>query len=83
MKIKNDQAMAAVSTPVPISKAELHYTTDTGEWQKRQWQILPATVTAGKVMAPLPAKRRVTFFLGVTDERGLRVSTEHEELGEM
>ena len=80
MKIKNIQALAAVSSPVAISKAELHYTNDTGEWQKRHWEILPATVTGGKVVAPLPAKRPVTFFLGVTDERGLRVSTEHEEL---
>ena len=66
--------------PVPIKEAALRYTTDTGEWQKRNWQSAQAEVQHGLVSARLPAQRPLVWYLSVTDERGLRVSTEHEEL---
>jgi hypothetical protein len=65
---------------VPLKEAVLNYTTDSGEWQKRRWQSSPAELKDDTVVARLPGQRPLVWFLAVTDERGLRVSTEHEEL---
>ena len=82
-KIVGDDVRVKVVAPVPIKSAALHYTTDTGEWQKRRWETVPAEVQRDAVSARLPALRPLVWFLSVTDERGLRVSTEHEELPEI
>jgi dienelactone hydrolase len=79
MKLNGDCVTAKVVAPVPIKEAALRYTTDTGEWQKRHWESAPAQVAHGIVSVRLPAQRPLVWFLSVTDERGLRVSTEHEE----
>jgi hypothetical protein len=78
--IEGDNVSAKVIMRVPIKTAALHYTTDAGEWQKRQWDTVPAEVKRATISARLPAQRPLAWFLSVTDERGLRVSTEHEEL---
>ncbi len=80
MKIDRDSISAKVVAPVPIKEATLRYTTDTGEWQKRHWETAPAEMGNGAVSARLPAQRPLVWYLAVTDARGLRVSTEHEEL---
>jgi dienelactone hydrolase len=74
------QVTGEVTSPAPIAKAELHFTTDSGEWQMRSWQSQPAEIDGGKVRALLPADSQITYFLTVTDERGAVVSTEHESL---
>ena len=79
-KINGDRVSATVVSPRPIKQAALHYTTDTGEWQKRRWQTLPAELNGRTISARLPGQRPVVWYLSVTDERGLRVSTEHEEM---
>ena len=79
-KIDGDRVSARFVAPVPIKSAALNYTTDTGEWQKRHCMTAPAEVRRGSISARLPAQRPLVWFLSVTDERGLRVSTEHEEL---
>jgi hypothetical protein len=58
----------------------IHYTTDAGEWQKREWKTAGAELSAGKISARLPAERPLVCYLSVTDERGIRVSTAHVEL---
>ena len=78
MKTQGDSVSTKVISPVPIKQAALHYTTDTGEWQKRQWQTVPAEVKANTITARLPGQRPLVYYLSATDERGLRVSTEHE-----
>jgi hypothetical protein len=65
---------------VALKKAELHYTIDTGEWQKREWKSAAADLNAGQISARLPAERPLVCYLSVTDERGVRVSTAHVEL---
>lgn len=80
MKLAGDNASAAVTAPVAIAKAEFHYTTDSGAWQKRNWQTVPAELKDGVVTAKLPAERPVVYFLSVTDSRGVAISTHHEEL---
>ncbi len=73
---------ARVKAVVPIREAALIYTTDSGDWKKRQWRSLPARIEEnGPVIhAELPADQAVAWFLNVIDERGATVSTEHEEI---
>lgn len=70
----------AFQSEVPVAKAELNYTTDSGKWQDRNWQTVEATldVEAGKASATLPEGVTV-YYLNLTDERDLAVSSEHEE----
>ena len=39
---------ATYSNSVPIVKAELNFTKDTGRWQDRKWESIPANQTSGK-----------------------------------
>jgi PhoPQ-activated pathogenicity-related protein len=71
---------AAFKAAVPIKEAQLHYTTDTGVWAKRNWTSVPARVDGHTVTAELPADKGVVYFLTIKDERGAVVSTEHGEL---
>ena len=80
MQIKGDRVSAKVITPVPIKEAALRYTTDIGEWQKRRWETVSAEVAHGTISARLPEQRPLVWFLSLTDDRGLRISTEHDEL---
>ena len=82
LKLRDGIATASVETPVPVKKAELHYTTDGGPWQKRRWETAPATLKGKIIQAQLPRQRPLVCYLSVTDDRGLRASTEHEELKE-
>jgi cephalosporin-C deacetylase-like acetyl esterase len=74
-------AWATYSGASPILSAELNYTTDSGEWQKRNWQTVPATLDAAhtRVSAELPAGVTAYYF-NLTDMRGLILSTEHVTL---
>jgi dienelactone hydrolase len=80
MQIRRGQARAWVTAPKPVVKANLHYTTDTGPWQKRRWQTVPAKLQGDWVVAGLPSARPLVCFLSVTDSRGLTVTTPHHEL---
>jgi len=68
---------AYVESALPIQKAELHFTTDTGKWQDRKWQTIPAEWDAktGKTSALLPELASVYYF-NLQDQRGLVVSSE-------
>jgi dienelactone hydrolase len=82
MRIRDGKALATVRSKTRISSAELCYTTDTGAWQQRKWQSEPAAIFGGNISATLPNKLRLVCFISVTDTRGLKVSTQHEELAE-
>ena len=75
------EAFARAESAAPITKAELNYTTDTGKWQDRKWQTLPAAwdASAGRATATLPEKTTVYYF-NFIDNRDLVVSSEHEAL---
>ena len=79
MRVSGERVTTKVSAVVPVTKAEFHFTTDSGAWQKRNWQTVPAEVKDGIVTAPLPAERPLVCYLSVTDSRGVAVSTQHEE----
>jgi len=80
MKLQAGLVSSKFSCPVPLQSAALHYTNDSGEWQKRHWKSVPAVINRDTISARLPVERPLVCFLAVTDQRGLRVSTEHEEL---
>jgi dienelactone hydrolase len=82
LKIRDGVATVDVTTHVRLQKAELFYTADGGPWQKRRWESAPATLKGKLIEARLPPQRPLVCYLSVTDDRGLRVSTEHEELKE-
>ncbi len=71
--------IAAVFPSVPNLKGELCYTTDSGPYEKRKWQSVPAYFLQNMVHAPLPKERPLTFFLNVIDERGAITSSPHLE----
>ena len=75
------EAWMEFESPEPIVKAELNYTVDTGEWQKRTWATIPANLETERkrVSARLPRETTV-FFFNITDTRNLVVSSEHEEI---
>lgn len=72
---------ATYASASPITKGELNYTTDSGEWQKRNWQTLPATLNAAQSRVSVELPVGVTaYYFNLTDARELVVSTEHETL---
>ena len=79
LSICDGKASAKIRSEVPIASAQLHYTTDTGPWQKREWKSLDARLADGKITADLPEASPLVVYLTATDERGAVVSTEHEE----
>lgn len=62
--------------PLP-TRAELYYTADSGPWEKRMWEVAPATIHGRRVSAELP-KGCTAFYLAVTDPRGNIITTQHE-----
>jgi hypothetical protein len=65
---------------VPVPRAALCFTTDSGPWKERKWHTRPTEVTETTVRADLPEERPLVYFLTLTDDRGATVSTEHEVL---
>jgi dienelactone hydrolase len=59
---------------------QLCYTTNSGPWHKRAWMAVPAQMDARRVFAKLPVGPPLAAFLAATDERGLRISSDHIEL---
>jgi hypothetical protein len=79
MQTQGDQITVAVDSRTPLKKAALNYTFDTGEWQKRHWETVPAQVDGHTITAHMPDHHPVAWFVSATDESGLRVSTEHDQ----
>ena len=75
------QVWIAFEAALPIQRAELHYTCQTGRWQTRKWETTAAEIDAAthKVTARLPQGVKV-YFLSLIDQRNLVVSAEHNEI---
>ena len=75
-------SLAMFETKVPLKRAELLFTTGTGDWTKREWFTADAVFgTDGRVTATVPDAATV-YYLNVIDDRGVVASTEHEEVGQ-
>ena len=74
-------AWAAFEAGTPIQRAELNYTCQTGKWQDRNWETMPATLdlVAHKITAKIPDGTKVYFF-NLLDGQDRIVSTEHVEI---
>jgi dienelactone hydrolase len=75
-----DHAWVTFESSRPVVKAELNYTLDEGDWQKRNWKMLPASLdkAAMKAAVDLP-KGVVVYYFNIVDERDLVVSSEYVE----
>ncbi|MCD6359369.1 MAG: dipeptidyl aminopeptidase, partial [Armatimonadetes bacterium] len=63
-----------------VERAELLYTKGSDDhWPDREWFVEPAQLQNGRATAALPEGATV-WFINLVDERGLTVSSEHEEL---
>lgn len=71
-----ETAWTTFAAEVPVKRAELCFTRDTGQWQDRTWESVPAMVGNGRASATIPAGTTV-YYLNLIDERGLLVSSEH------
>lgn len=82
-RVSDDIAWARVPEHADgISGVKLHYSVDSGVWQKRGWQAVDGkwNAEAKRIEAQLPEQRPLTFFLQVTDGHGLKTSSTHFEL---
>lgn len=77
ISVKDNRAAAQATSTVPLKSAQLHYTTDGGPWQERDWQTLDATLADGKASAELPAGEHLVYFFTVRDERDAVTSSPH------
>ncbi|MFN0055039.1 MAG: alpha/beta hydrolase family protein [Planctomycetales bacterium] len=65
----------------PLTKAELNFTRDTGKWQERKWESVPAEIDAKnqRVTAAIP-ERATVYYINLFQGDLLAVSSSHEEL---
>lgn len=80
VEVKSGQLHAAVDRATGFKEVSLCYTTDSGAWQKRSWQTVPARIENGKLVGEFPPTRPLVAFLAVKDAAGCHVSSEHVEL---
>jgi PhoPQ-activated pathogenicity-related protein len=73
---KEGKLVGVCQTRTPLTKAQLHFTTDTGLRSARNWTSVDAEIRGSEIVAPLPPPEANTWFLSVTDARGAMVSTE-------
>ena len=71
---------ARLDRAITPKESSLCYTTNSGPWQKRSWQIVPAQISGGNISATLPASRPLVAYLSITDNHGAVVRSEHVEL---
>jgi dienelactone hydrolase len=77
MKPSEDGKSVSITfeSEVPVVKAELAWTSDVGEWSKREWKTAPATINNHTVSAILPTPLPTCYYILLTDERGLPISS--------
>jgi dienelactone hydrolase len=80
MRVRDSTVEVRAHSRTALKEAALNYTLESGEWQKRKWVTVPAQVEGKLIIAPMPEPLPATWFVSAVDERGLRVSTEHEDI---
>lgn len=81
MRQENGDVSVSLEPGTPAVGAALHFTTDTGTWQKRRWETQYLPVNGSTLTATLPATRPLAWFVAVTDARGWTTSTDCQEAG--
>ncbi|MCE9545408.1 MAG: acetylxylan esterase [Planctomycetia bacterium] len=68
--------LAHVTFQGNVKKAEILYTTSSGNWKQRRWDKLPCRVAAGEVIASKPLPKGATVFnVNAWDQRDNLVSS--------
>jgi dienelactone hydrolase len=76
--VDDSHAWAEFTSAKPITRAELCFTRDLGDWQQREWLSEPANISGNKVTVELPSDVKVCY-LNLMDGSEMVVSTEHVE----
>jgi dienelactone hydrolase len=71
-----NRVCAEVRAKTNLASAALHYTTETGPINKRQWQTVPGRIDGPYIVARTPPPETTMWFFTVTDEQGAVVSSE-------
>ena len=79
-KTEGEKLVARLDRVTDFKEMSLCYTTNSGPWQQRKWQTIPARIEGGQLTATLPTTRPLVAFLAIKDEAGRHVSSEHVEL---
>jgi len=63
-----------------VVKAELNYTKDSGRWQDRKWESVPAELNSKAHTAHADVPEGVkAWYINLIDDKGLVVSSEHRD----
>lgn len=78
VKLNGSKIVGTVDSPVNLKRAQLHYTLDKlpGDNRKRKWISVSAELKGREIIANKAPLNASIWFLTVTDERGLLVSSE-------
>lgn len=74
-----DTIWATYESQTTIVSAELNYTTDTGNWEQREWHTVPAMLDTVGHRVSASCSPTATAYLNLIDDRALLVSSEHSE----
>ncbi len=75
LALDNDRVRLAYTSAVPVTSAALHYTCDQGPRSKRIWKEIPAEIGSDSITTPRPPADANTWFIALTDQRGLMVTS--------
>jgi PhoPQ-activated pathogenicity-related protein len=75
-QMTRDRVRVKVTARTRLNSAALHYTTETGPINKRQWQTVPGRIDGSDICVQAPPEDATIWFLTATDERGALVSSE-------
>jgi len=64
----------------PFREVSFCYTTNSGPWQKREWQTVPAYAAGRHIGASMPQVLPLVAFFAIKDEQGRHMSSEHVEI---
>jgi dienelactone hydrolase len=78
--VAGDQLTSRVDRDAVLKEVSLCYTTNSGVWQKRSWQTVPAVPEGRQIRATMPAVRPLVVFIAVKDTKDRHISSEHIEL---
>jgi dienelactone hydrolase len=79
LRVDGSRLSASVDRTAKFKELTLCYTTDSGAWQQRKWQTIPARIENGRLTAELPSARPLVAFLALQDDAGRHISSEHIE----
>lgn len=76
--VHSGTASVTFASPKPLNRAELNFTRDSGRWQDRTWESVPANLEGNRASALVPPKATVYYF-NLIDDRGQITSSKHIE----